>query len=70
MSFFSIFENDFNYLNPAKVILIEDWRPIAYKSIDSDAKTDDAKRMALKPLDFAILMFLEENRIQMGHMRR
>ena len=42
------FKNDFNYLNPAKVILIEDWRPIAYKSIDSDAKTDDAKRMALK----------------------
>lgn len=44
----AMFNEDFGTLFGArKVILIDDWRPIAYKSINSDASTEDAKRMAL-----------------------
>jgi len=30
-----------------KIVLIEHWRPMAYKSINVDSNTDDARRMAL-----------------------
>jgi hypothetical protein len=31
-----------------KIVLMEHWRPLAYKSINADANTDDTRRMALK----------------------
>jgi hypothetical protein len=31
-----------------KIVLVEHWRPMAYKSFNVDANTDDARRMALK----------------------
>ena len=31
-----------------KIVFMEHWRPLAYKSINADANTDGAKRMALK----------------------
>ena len=44
----AIFKDDFDsFLGTQKVILINDWRPIAYKSINADASTEDAKRVAL-----------------------
>ena len=44
----AIFKDDFDsFLGTQKVILINDWRPSAYKSINADASTEDAKRVAL-----------------------